>query len=138
MSKAKFIATKELINEGQYDLARAILKTMPPDENVEQWLRKLDRISPQNIPASPPRTILNNAEQDKYYKRENKLYRRRRFGAGLQSCTMGIVVLAIFAFFIWADIQNNDGNVTLGFEVIFLPLGLIGIVGGLIVMMKRE
>lgn len=45
MSKAKFEAAKELINEKQYDQARAILLTID-HPTAQKWLEKLDQIAP--------------------------------------------------------------------------------------------
>lgn len=43
MSRAKLAAAKELIEAGQHDAARAVLKTMPGDETAKAWLKKLPR-----------------------------------------------------------------------------------------------
>lgn len=45
MSKAKFAAAKELIDEKQYDSARAILKTIDHPA-AREWEKKLDTIAP--------------------------------------------------------------------------------------------
>jgi len=45
MSKAKFAAAKELIDEKKYDQARAILMTID-HPTAAKWLEKLDQISP--------------------------------------------------------------------------------------------
>lgn len=55
MSKAKFAAAKELIDEKKYDEARAILKTID-HPTAREWEAKLNRIAPlqpANFLASP-------------------------------------------------------------------------------------
>lgn len=46
MSKAKFAAAKELIDEKKYGEARAILRTID-HPTAREWETKLDRLSPQ-------------------------------------------------------------------------------------------
>src|SRR6266540_2030811 len=55
MSKAKFAAAKELIQEKQYDEARRILATVD-HPTAREWEKKLDRIAPTAVvpPAPPP------------------------------------------------------------------------------------
>lgn len=53
MSKAKLKAARDLINELNYDAARAILRTIPDDPIAQEWLAKLDRIAPEAPPAAP-------------------------------------------------------------------------------------
>jgi hypothetical protein len=53
MSKAKFAAAKELIDEKKYDEARGILKTID-HPTAREWEAKLDKISP---PFKPPEPI---------------------------------------------------------------------------------
>lgn len=54
MSKAKFAAAKELIDEKRYDEARNILKTID-HPTAREWEAKLDRIAPlASIPIPPP------------------------------------------------------------------------------------
>ncbi|MCA0453434.1 MAG: hypothetical protein LCI00_05625 [Chloroflexi bacterium] len=56
MSKAKFDAAKELIDEKRYGEARALLKTIDHPTAIT-WLDKLDVIAPApQIPASKIRT----------------------------------------------------------------------------------
>ncbi len=54
MSKAKFAAAKELIDEKKYDEARAILRTLDHPA-ARDWEAKLDKIDP---PFQPPQTII--------------------------------------------------------------------------------
>ncbi|MEP7285616.1 MAG: hypothetical protein ABI947_07610 [Chloroflexota bacterium] len=44
MSKAKFAAAHELINEKNYDEARAVLETLS-DPMADEWLGKLGRLT---------------------------------------------------------------------------------------------
>lgn len=52
MSKAKFAAAKELIDEKKYDEARGILKTID-HPTAREWEAKLDKISPAFKPPEP-------------------------------------------------------------------------------------
>lgn len=52
MSKAKFVAAKELIDEKKYDEARAILKTID-HPTAREWEIKLDKIAPSFKPIEP-------------------------------------------------------------------------------------
>ena len=45
MSNVKFLAAKELIQEGNYDEARAILETID-HPTADKWLRKIDNLDP--------------------------------------------------------------------------------------------
>lgn len=56
MSKAKLKAARDLINELNYDAARAILRTMPDDPTAQQWLAKLARIAPEAASAEAGKT----------------------------------------------------------------------------------
>lgn len=61
MSKAKFNAAKELINEKKYKEARAILKTID-HPTARNWEQKLDAISPEepdSFKKKPKRTFRN-------------------------------------------------------------------------------
>lgn len=56
MSKAKFAAAKELIEQKKYDEARAILKTID-HPTATKWLDKLDRIAlPTKLQPAAPKT----------------------------------------------------------------------------------
>lgn len=60
MSKAKFDAAKELINEKKYDEARGILKTID-HPTAREWESKLNRIAP--VKAAPPVPIIRDSIQ---------------------------------------------------------------------------
>ena len=47
MSNAKMLAAKELIQEKNYALARALLLTVKDDPTAKQWIAKIDQIAPQ-------------------------------------------------------------------------------------------
>lgn len=61
MSKAKFAAAKELIEQKRYDEARAILKTID-DPLAAKWLLRLNELSPA-LPVIDGRRI-SQGEQD--------------------------------------------------------------------------
>jgi len=62
MSKAKFAAAKELIDEKQYDEARAILKTID-HPTAREWEAKLAKIAP----TAPVRVIHDQMPVQSYY-----------------------------------------------------------------------
>ncbi len=51
MSRSKLQAARELINELNYDAARAILRSLPDDPIAQEWLAKLDKIAPETSPT---------------------------------------------------------------------------------------
>lgn len=59
MSKAKFAAAKELIDEKKYDEARGILKTID-HPTAREWEAKLDKISPRTIQVVEPAPIVQS------------------------------------------------------------------------------
>lgn len=56
MSKAKFVAVKELIEEKHYDVARSLLETID-DPQATKWLKKLDTIVPNKTNRIRRRTF---------------------------------------------------------------------------------
>lgn len=55
MSKAKLAAARELINEKNYVVARAVLMTLPADDTARRWLERLNEIAP--LPKTPVPTM---------------------------------------------------------------------------------
>lgn len=53
MSRSKLQAARELINELNYDAARAILRSLPDDPTALEWLAKLDKIAPEKPAITP-------------------------------------------------------------------------------------
>ncbi len=56
MSKAKLKVARDLINELNYEAARAVLRGLPDDPTAREWLAKLDRIAPEAPPAEAGKT----------------------------------------------------------------------------------
>lgn len=52
MSRAKLAAARELIQEKQYEAARAVLETVEGDPVAADWLAKLDRIAPRQTASA--------------------------------------------------------------------------------------
>lgn len=65
MSKAKFAAAKELIDEKKYDEARAILRTLD-HPTARDWEARIDKIDP---PFQPPQAVIS--DQMKKVKKNN-------------------------------------------------------------------
>ncbi|MGB7340751.1 MAG: hypothetical protein WBC91_17770 [Phototrophicaceae bacterium] len=156
MSKAKFIAAKELMKEGYYDEARGILNTIDHPTAV-MWLRRIDKLQ-QQLPyrghpvRTVPKTVMppsmppmnsyaqsasqGNSEQDRYYRRENRRSRFRDIGNGLYIIILGIMCFAGWAFFSGFLFGINTGmrpfeggNLAMfGMGVIALFLGFIRII----------
>lgn len=91
MSNAKFLAAKELIQDGDYDAARAILKTID-HPTAHKWLKRVDKLDP----PFPENGVSQNSEQEKYYKRENRRARLRNVGDGIY-----LIIMALFIFGAW-------------------------------------
>jgi len=53
MSEAKMAAAKELIEENNYSLARALLLTVKNNPTATKWLAKLDQIAPMDDYGDP-------------------------------------------------------------------------------------
>jgi hypothetical protein len=82
MSKAKFAAAKELIDEKKYDEARAILRTID-HPTAQTWLDKLDTIAPSEpkIFASKPVPQTVNTKSSK------------KAGKGIYKFTRGCLII---------------------------------------------
>lgn len=128
VSDAKFAAARELIQEKRYDLARQLLKTID-DPKADQWLGKLERIAPAAKQSSL------EAEQHRYYRARNRSRRRRNIGDGIETFLGGLVSLAIFGWWLYADLQ--DGTLTTTWVLCLLPMGALGMLIG-IVLMRRD
>jgi len=126
MSKAKFAAAKELIQEKHYDAARAVLQTMN-DPNARQWLQKLDQIAP----PFPNQIALSSKEQERFYRSQNRDRRRRRIGNGINLIGLAIGSFFLFAIFVSPEFADNDETVHLGLECFLLPLGMVALLAGL-------
>lgn len=173
MSKAKFAAAKELIEEHKYQLARALLNTMD-DPKAQAWLHKIDELDPPYAPTrqeyaapgssyappehqaytpppspyappsgyqsaitpqatryKPPPTQMQETEADRYYRRKNRASRFRRFGSGLNMLGLSAFSFAAFVFF---GVYSGFGIMS----VALLVLTAVGLIGGLLLMFKRE
>lgn len=126
MSKVKFAAARELIQEKHYDAARAVLQTVD-DPTAHQWLQKLDRIAPPFPQATAPLT----KDQERFYRGQNRDRRRHRIGNGINLIGMAIGAFALFAIFVYSGNTSNDGSINIGLEICLLPLGLVALAGGL-------
>lgn len=131
MSKAKFAAAKELIQERHYDAARAVLQTMN-DPTAYQWLQTLEQVAPAYPEHSSPIT----KEQERFYRGQNRDRRRYRIGRGIELLAMAVVIFSMFAVFAAPEFSNKDGNISLGLECFLLPLGAVALVAGLRFLLK--
>jgi len=151
MSKAKFDATRELIQEEHYDAARAVLKTIGTSTS-EKWLRRLDEIDPP-YPIPPPKPYINHQqayhqpqeshlpvspEQDAYYRRENRRARWRAFGSGLHMVVIGLFCLAFWLILSGLLTGRVIGNPVSGTNAILLIVSVGAILFGLSRMLKRD
>lgn len=100
MSKAKFAAAKELIDEKKYDEARGILKTID-HPTAREWEAKLDKIAPSvsykppepDWMQVPPPPLTSAIATDAEAKRKKKNTQ------AAQGCLM-ILVLAVIIYFL--------------------------------------
>jgi hypothetical protein len=154
LSKAKLAAAKELIQEKRYAEARALLKTVN-DPIATRWLEQLDSIAPELaspstqsntvLPPSPSQYYASpppiNAEADRYYRRENSRANRRRIGSAFELLGIGIFCFAIFVYSaqpVPSIQQNGTMVVNIGLGWLFIPLGILAILGGLYRLLKRD
>ncbi len=99
MSKARFAAAKELIDEKKYDEARALLKTID-HPTAREWEAKLDKIAPpvSYKPPEPqsflsPQPVLPNMDTTKQADSKKKKNSR-----AVQGCLILILAGGIFYF----------------------------------------
>lgn len=140
MSKAKFAAAKELIQEHKYDEARAILRSID-HPTAHKWLAQLNRLNPplpdaSNLPPPPlwsaRQTPPISIEQNQYYYRENRRAIRQAIGSGIKLIVIGLLTFGAFAFFA-IPYQNIETGVTKsnpGLAWLLVPLGFLSIIVG--------
>jgi hypothetical protein len=165
MPDAKLVAARQLIQEKQYDAARAILQTMD-NATARQWLIKLDKIAPVMprtpqypvqmppvaIPPPPPLpqqyvhlpqpapVPYVNAEQERFYRAENRRRRRRQIGNGIELILFGGALLVGYSYYQSLPHPTIPGSAptTVGLEVLLVPLGLVAILGGIAMLLRRN
>ncbi len=110
MSKAKFIAARELINEKQYDEARSILKTIDHPTATE-WLRKLDEIAPHkpNTDIHPQKTWLRTVKTSTTQVDSNNPSRRNLLKIGVVAGASTLIV-AIAILILIPKITNRGAD----------------------------
>jgi hypothetical protein len=142
MSAAKYAAVKELIQEHQYGVARAVLRTVN-DPKSQLWLARLDEIDPQfksqleSNQAPVESSYRKETEQQEYYRVENKYRRFRIIFNGLKLVALGIFCFGIYWFF---SLPSPAGGApkTVGIEALLIVLGIISIIGGIYRIIKQE
>lgn len=133
MNDLKFLTAKQLIQEGNYDAARALLKTVT-HPTATKWLRRIDELDPPFPENTPPR----KSEREKYYKRENRRAKRRAKAFGLEFILRGAGVLVIWAVlsgFFWGHPLSDGFS---GVNVIPFLLGCGIMLWGLLEMIFRQ
>ena len=149
MSNAKLTAAREFIQEKQYAAARQILETMD-DPTARKWLAQLNDIAPRTILppappsapiyAPPPPAYAISAEQEHYYRTENKRRRYRQIANGLRLISTGIgcwVFAALIASLPKYSIPGGAPSSGMSFEIFLFPIGLIMLVAGIIRIGRR-
>lgn len=106
MSRAKFEAARELIQQRNYDAARAILETMPGEPRAIEWLAKLDRIGPaaKNVVLARPRGMSVGQ---------------------FVAVTFAVVVLAAIGIGLFLVFRSNMGTVAANLPEMYSKHGLI-------------
>lgn len=125
MSNTKFRAAKELIQEEEYDAARAILETID-HATADKWLKRIDEIDP----PFPDDMTNSNSEQDAYYKRENRRARMRKIGNGIYTMVMGFVMLGIWSLFSGLLTGRIISDPYSGMNLLMLVMAILLIVFG--------
>lgn len=113
MSKAKLEAAAELIREKRYDEARILLK-MVDHPKAKEWLKKLDRISPE----LPEVKVYRGVEQP--HKSNKVLMERLVVWSQLMRLIRGVaaVFFGIFLFVLAIADATNPGYILLGITAI--------------------
>lgn len=141
MSKARFAAAKELINEKRFAEARMLLNTID-HPLAKEWLTKLNRLEGRNTssnnrvysPPPPPAPPIAynvhgqyNDEQFAYYRRQNRHARGNAVWKGIQLIFVGLVCIAAFVFFAWPHVDLRTGQTIInpGISYLFVPLGIL-------------
>lgn len=151
MSNAKLVAAKELIQEKHYAEARTLLRTVNHPTALK-WLAKLDEIAPLDVPPPPsvpqfypppsaPQWMPSSPQAEQYYRRENRLAHRRRIGKAIELILGGIVCFvlsAIFAAPVPSIEQGGKMVVNIGLGWMFIPIGLLMILVGIVLVLKRD
>jgi hypothetical protein len=149
MSKAKFLAAKELIQEKKYDEARAILRTIN-DPTAQKWLKKLDKLAPEVpqeqyarfTPPPPPRYTVQTAApysqaETRYYERENRRAGCRSLYVGFSGILRAVILFGLCTFLSYPRTDISTGSTIIpGWG---LPFGLFGLIFlGLSIWRLRE
>lgn len=137
MSKAKFDAVRELITEGEYDLARQLLRLIGSTTS-EKWLKRLDEIDPPIHFGTPHHSTPSTTEQEKYYERENRKARRRALGDGLHMVIVGLMTLGFWAFMSGVLTGRVISNPLSGMNLLIFSLGIFVIFLGILRINKRD
>jgi hypothetical protein len=135
MSETKLAAAKELIQEKRYDEARVLLRTVN-HPTATKWLAKLDNIDPPS--RQTPR---QDSQQERFYRRENQRANRRRIGDGLYLIVAGLVCFGLFAVNAMPKpaLDASGGTiVNIGLGWLFIPVGILAIIGGIIKLRRRD
>lgn len=122
MSKAKFAAAKELIDEKNYDVARSILKTID-DPLAKKWLSKLDKI----------KRPTKETEQEEYYRRQNAIRRRSNLGSGIMLIISAIVLVGMgiaFTIPVPSFVNGTPQTINLSWLCFTLPLAIFALAMG--------
>ncbi len=158
MSKAKFLAAKELIEEGRYTEARQIL-VLINHPTAREWIDKIDHLAPPNIswpqaqqntnrvhgrntsPLNPPTARHNNrgSEAERYFGAENRKRRNRLIDKGVNLVIAGIFLLGFAAYLMITAPSTGVGDQTFpSLQTILIVFGITGLVSGLGMLGKRN
>jgi len=116
MSKAKFAAAKEMIDEQNYAGARAILSTID-HPTARTWEQKLNQIAPtwlNELDKSPPRPV----------ERKVIYVEKRSNDRSSRGCLVS-VLLIIGGIIVWLAVSMGVGYIMIGLGILF---GLIAFI----------
>ena len=130
MSNTKFAAAKELVSEGQYDAARAVLKTIN-HPSATKWLARIDELDPPFPEANQTRRG-RKSEQDKFYERENRKARRKALGLRIDLMLQGIGALLLWSFLTGILFGQPVSNPFGGLNLIIFLMGACLVLFGII------
>lgn len=143
MSKAKFAAAKEMIDEKDYVGARAVLRTID-HPTARTWEEKLDRIAPSYNypnPMSQPAPISRpDDEATQYFRAQNRKRTRRRLGAGIELIMGGIFFggIGIYLLSLPKMVIAGSPPPDNGLALVFIAGGVISALAGVVKIRSRH
>lgn len=156
MSESILAAAKQLLNDKQYDAARAVLNTIPNDPTAARWLMRLDEIEPVRSTSYQPKAKRYEPDEEsseyvrsspyiekQLTKDERIVYTTKHHGWLIVSSAIRLFVLGVLLGFVLTSSSSSSGIVTV-FTLFSPPIvfggifALVGLLVGYIVYSTSE